>query len=110
VLLECGADLRRAPRVLELAISINSYKAIDILIKYGVDINAKKDGICTPLCLAIRDDHVVFVELLLASGANPNLTALEFPTFKSVTFHRPDILPIILKAGRYWLAVLRFSC
>ena len=49
LLLESGADLRRAPGVLELASSINSLEAVLVLLKHGVDVNAKKDGIFTPL-------------------------------------------------------------
>ncbi|KAF2773691.1 ankyrin [Teratosphaeria nubilosa] len=99
VLLERGADLRRAPGVLELATSINSRKAIDLLLKHDADPNAKKDGIYTPLCSAIRDDHEDLVALLLAKGADPNLTALACPTFECVTYHRSHILPRILAAG-----------
>ncbi|CAK3896807.1 ankyrin repeat [Lecanosticta acicola] len=99
ILLERGSDLRRAPGVLELATSINSRKAIDLLLKHGADPNAKKDGIYTPLCSAIRDNHEDLVELLIAAGADPNLTALEFPTYKCVTYHRSHILPRLLAAG-----------
>ena len=33
------------------------------------DPNAKKDGIFTPLCTAIRDDRGQLVDILLAAGA-----------------------------------------
>lgn len=99
ILLERGSDLRRAPGVLELATSINSRKAIDLLLKHGADPNAKKDGIYTPLCSAIRDNHEDLVELLIAAGADPNVTALEFPVYKCVTYHRPHILPRLLASG-----------
>ena len=39
-----GADLQRAPGVLELAVSVNSIEAVNVLLKHGVDVNAKKDG------------------------------------------------------------------
>ena len=99
ILLEHKADLRRAPGVLELATSINSRKAIDILMKFGADVNAKKDGIYTPLCSAIRDNHEDLVDILLGAGADPNLPALEHPTYKCVTYHRTHILPVLLAAG-----------
>ncbi|CAK1363981.1 putative ankyrin repeat protein [Cercospora beticola] len=99
ILLEHKADLRRAPGLLELATSINSRKAIDILLKYGADPNAKKDGIYTPLCSAIRDNHEDLVDIMLAAGADPNLPALEHPTYKCVTYHRTHMLPIIVAAG-----------
>ncbi|KAF2167276.1 hypothetical protein M409DRAFT_22703 [Zasmidium cellare ATCC 36951] len=99
VLLERGSDLRRAPGVLELATSINSRRAVDLLLKFNVDLNAKKDGIYTPLCSAIRDNREELVDLLLASGADPNCTALELPVYKCVTYHRPHFLPRLLAAG-----------
>lgn len=99
ILLERGSDLRRAPGVLELAVSINSRKAVDLLIKHNVDVNAKKDGIYTPLCSAIRDNREDIVELLLKNDADPNLTALEFPTYKCVTYDRAHFLPRLIKAG-----------
>src|SRR6202012_1880325 len=48
ILLEKGADLNRAPGVLELATSINSLEAVTLLLKHGADPNVKKDGIFTP--------------------------------------------------------------
>jgi ankyrin repeat protein len=48
LLLEKGAKVNRAPGVLELATSINSLDAAQILLKHGADPNAKKDGIFTP--------------------------------------------------------------
>lgn len=98
-LLSGGADLTRAPGVLELATSINSREAVEILLKYGADPNAKKDGIFTPLCTAIRDNHGDLIDLLIAAGADPNLRASEYPAFKCVTHHRAHLLPCILAAG-----------
>ena len=99
LLLEKGADLRRAPGVLELASSINSIDAVNILLKHNADPNAKKDGIFTPLCTAIRDNHEDLVDILLAAGADPNLMASEYPAFKCITHKRPHILPRVLAAG-----------
>jgi ankyrin repeat protein len=99
LLLEKGADLQRAPGVLELATSINSLEAVTILLRYGVDVNAKKDGIFTPLCTAIRDNRENLVDLLIASGADPNTKASEYPAWKCITHHRAHLLPKILAAG-----------
>ena len=98
-LLAKGANLKLAPGILELATSINSVEAVDALLKYKADPNAKKDGIYTPLCSAIRDDRENLVDKLLAAGADPNLAALDFPTFKCVSYHRPHLLIKVLKAG-----------
>lgn len=99
LLLSKGANLKRAPGVLELASSTNSVEAVNILIKYGVDVNAKKDGIFTPLCTSIRDNHENLVEILLSAGADPNEMASEYPAWKCVTHHRTHILPRIIAAG-----------
>lgn len=99
VLLEQGANLKRAPGILELATSINSLEAMICLMKHGADPNAKKDGIYTPLCSAIRDDREELVETLLAVGANPNLPALDYPVFKCVSYHRPNLLQKLIAAG-----------
>jgi len=98
-LLENGADLKRAPGVLELATSINSLSSVKILLKHGADPNAKKDGIYTPLCSAIRDDREDLFEILLRAGADPNLAALDYPVFKCITYHREHLLPRLLAAG-----------
>ncbi|GAB7365963.1 hypothetical protein MBLNU230_g7291t1 [Neophaeotheca triangularis] len=98
-LLQKGADLRRAPGCLELATSINSLEAVQILFKHGVDPNAKKDGIFTPLCTAIRDNREDLLNIIIAAGADANLPASEYPAFKCVTHHRAHLLPKVLAAG-----------
>ncbi|TKA29894.1 hypothetical protein B0A50_03258 [Salinomyces thailandicus] len=99
LLLERGADLKRAPGVLELATSIISTEAVETLLARGADPNAKKDGIFTPLCTAIRDNREHLVTILLAAGADPNLMASEYPAWKCVTHHRTHLLPKIVAAG-----------
>ena len=99
VLLAKGANLKLAPGILELATSVNSVEAVDALLRYKADPNAKKDGIYTPLCSAIRDDREDLVDKLLAAGADPNLAALDFPTFQCISYHRPHLLIKVLKAG-----------
>ncbi|KAM0696048.1 hypothetical protein Q7P36_004531 [Cladosporium allicinum] len=98
-LLEKGANLKLAPGVLELATSINSIEAVTLLLQHGADPDTKKDGIYTPLCSAIRDDREILVDLLLQAKADPNLAALDFPTGKCVSYHRPHLLHKILSAG-----------
>jgi ankyrin repeat protein len=99
VLLKNGANLKLAPGILELATSINSVEAVTLLLRHGADPDTKKDGIYTPLCSAIRDDREVLVDLLLQAKADPNLAALDFPTGKCVSYHRPHLLHKILSAG-----------
>lgn len=99
VLLSRGADLKKAPGNLELATSINNIESVRILLEHGVDINAKKDGVYTPLCTSIRDNRVDIFNLLLKSGADPNVPASEYPAWKCVTHKRQQYLPALLEAG-----------
>ncbi|PHH71137.1 hypothetical protein CDD82_6723 [Ophiocordyceps australis] len=99
VLLAHGADFRKAPGIMELATSINQMESIGILLKAGVDPNAKKDGVYTPLCSSIRDNRPDIFHLLLSSGADPNLPASEYPAFKCVTHNRVQFLPALVAAG-----------
>jgi ankyrin repeat protein len=99
LLLSRGADMKKCPGLLELATSLNNMESVTILLKAGVDINAKKDGTYTPLCSAIRDNRGELVSLLLANGANPNLPASEYPAFKCVTHSRTHFLPQLVAAG-----------
>ena len=99
LLLSRGADPARCPGIMELATSINNIESISILLKANVDPNSKKDGTYTPLCSAIRDNRSQIVSLLLASGADPNVMALEHPTYKCITYNRTHFLPELVAAG-----------
>ena len=94
-----GADHKKCSGIMELAASINNIESISILLKAGASPNAKKDGVYTPLCSAIRDNRGEIVSLLLANGADPNLMASEYPAFKCVTHHRTHLLPQLVAAG-----------
>lgn len=99
LLLSRGADYTKAPGIMEFSTSINKAESVATLLGAGVDPNAKKDGVYTPLCSAIRDDRAEIVTLLLASGADPNLPASQYPCFKCVTHHRTHLLPQVIQAG-----------
>ncbi|KAI1856775.1 hypothetical protein JX265_011416 [Neoarthrinium moseri] len=99
VLLARGADPKKAPGIMELATSINNLESVRVLLKAGVDPNAKKDGIFTPLCTSIRDNRPDIFQLLLANGADPNVPASEYPCFKCVTHNRPQFLAPLVAAG-----------
>ncbi|KAI5456465.1 ankyrin repeat-containing domain protein [Mariannaea sp. PMI_226] len=98
-ILKAGADPKKAPGILELATSVNNIESVRVLIKAGVDINAKKDGVYTPLCTSIRDDRPDIFHLLLSSGADPNCPASEYPAFKCITHNRLHFLPPLVAAG-----------
>ncbi|KAJ8125326.1 hypothetical protein O1611_g8313 [Lasiodiplodia mahajangana] len=99
VLLDRGADYKKAPGVMELATSINQIESVKLLLKAGVNPNSKKDQIFTPLCSAIRDNHSDIFNLLLANGADPNVDASEYPCFKCVTHNRLHFLQPLVAAG-----------
>ncbi|PSR79962.1 ankyrin repeat-containing domain protein [Coniella lustricola] len=99
LLLQRGADFKKAPGIMELATSVNNIESVRTLLNAGVDPNAKKDGVYTPLCSAIRDNRGDIVTLLLANGADPNTPASEYPCFKCVTHHRSQYLQQLIDAG-----------
>lgn len=99
LLLARGADPKKAPGCMELATSINNIESVRVLIKAGVNPNAKKDGTYTPLCTAIRDNRPDIFQLLLANGADPNVPASEYPCFKCVTHNRVQYLAPLVAAG-----------
>ncbi|CAH0015525.1 unnamed protein product [Clonostachys rhizophaga] len=99
LLLKHGADYKKAPGIMELAASVNNIESVRILLKAGVDPNAKKDGTYTPLCTSIRDNRPDIFHLLLNNGADPNTPALEYPCFKCITHNRLQFLPALVAAG-----------
>jgi len=99
LLLDHGADPKKCPGIMELATSLNNIDSVRILLKAGVNPNASKDGVYTPLCTSIRDDRPDLFELLLSSGADPNTPASEYPAFKCITHHRMHFLPALVAAG-----------
>ncbi|KAH6609986.1 hypothetical protein Trco_000006 [Trichoderma cornu-damae] len=99
LLLDHGADYKKCPGIMELAASINNIESVRVLLKAGVDPNARKDGVYTPLCTAIRDNRTDIFQLLLNNGADPNVMASEYPTFKCVTHNRVHLLPGLVAAG-----------
>ncbi|KAA8573245.1 hypothetical protein EYC84_003739 [Monilinia fructicola] len=98
-LLSHGADAKKCPGIMELATSINNIESVRTLLKAGVDPNAKKDGVYTPLCTSIRDDRPEIFKLLLSNKADPNTMASEYPAWKCVTHNRVHFLPALVAAG-----------
>ncbi|KAL4952102.1 ankyrin repeat-containing domain protein [Aspergillus filifer] len=99
ILLARGADIHKTPGLMERATSVNRIDAIRVLLQAGVSPNIKKDGIYTPLCSSIRDDRPEIFSLLLRHGADPNLPASEYPSWKCITHNRLHFLPDLLAAG-----------
>ncbi|KAJ5482684.1 hypothetical protein N7539_006130 [Penicillium diatomitis] len=99
ILLARGADIKKAPGLMEQATSVNNINAVRVLLQAGVDPNLKKDGVYTPLCSAIRDDRSDIVTLLLSHGADPNVMASEYPAWKCISHDRLQYFPDLLAAG-----------
>lgn len=99
VLLAHGADPKKAPGIMELAVSVNNIESVKILLNAKVDPNLKKDGVYTPLCTSIRDNRPDIFNLLLANKADPNVPASEYPAFKCITHNRLQFLPPLVEAG-----------
>lgn len=99
VLLAHGADPKKAPGIMELAVSVNNIESVKVLINAKVDPNQKKDGVYTPLCTSIRDNRPDIFNLLLANKADPNVPASEYPAFKCITHNRLQFLPALVDAG-----------
>ena len=99
VLLDHKADYKKCPGIMELATSLNNVDSVRMLLKAGVNPNAKKDGVYTPLCTSIRDNRPDIFELLLGNGADPNVMASEYPAFKCLTHNRLQFLPALVAAG-----------
>lgn len=99
MLLDRGADPRLAAGVLELATSMNKPQSVRKLLAAGVHPDAKKDGLYTPLCTAIRDGREEIVRILLEAGSDPNAEGPEFPLRQCVVNGRNRLLPVLVKAG-----------
>ncbi|SPJ72118.1 related to ankyrin 3 [Fusarium torulosum] len=99
VLLAHGADPKKAPGIMELAVSVNNIESVKVLINAKVDPNLKKDGVYTPLCTSIRDNRPDIFKLLLSNKADPNVPASEYPAFKCITHNRLQFLPPLVEAG-----------
>jgi ankyrin repeat protein len=99
LLLDRGADHKKTPGIVELSTSINNIESVRMLLKAGADPNCKKDGVWTPLCTSIRDNRADIFQLLIANGADPNLSSAEFPCFKCVTHNRLHFLQPLVDAG-----------
>ncbi|KAF5672331.1 ankyrin protein 3 [Fusarium heterosporum] len=99
VLLAHGADPKKAPGIMELAVSVNNIESVKVLLNAKVDPNLKKDGVYTPLCTSIRDNRPDIFKLLLENKADPNVPASEYPAFKCITHNRLQYLPALVEAG-----------
>ncbi len=85
---------------LHLAV-IKSYpNLVNLLLKYGADVNATNGSGRTPLVHAINHGRPDLVQKLLAAGANPNLPSTEgrSPLSYAAEQRNPDIIQLLLDA------------
>jgi ankyrin repeat protein len=108
-LLEKGANVEKRTSVrekspLEIVIEKGSLKALELLIKHGVDVHRMNEGGRTALHFAVINDHANLIEPLIKAGAYINaqdkdgstslyLAALQkkSKTLEALLAHKPDL-------------------
>jgi hypothetical protein len=80
-----GLPSSKQREILGAAIQRNNLKAVQVLIKCGVDVNGLSSFGDTPVYECCRYGHAEIVELLLTKGANPNL-ASQFDKWSPLDF------------------------
>ncbi|KAF2429033.1 ankyrin [Tothia fuscella] len=83
-LVAAGANLHEPKGIVETAVAHNHMVALKYLIKNGVNLNDR----------TIREDRTEIVDLLLASGADPNIRGEDWPIAMAVK--RPTVLKKLL--------------
>ena len=85
---------------LHLAVLKSYPNLVNLLLKYGADINATNGSGRTPLFHAINHSRPDLIQKLLAAGANPNLQSAEGRTPLSYAAEQrtPDIIQQLLDA------------
>lgn len=93
-------ESRRGQTPLHYAAGAGSVEVIRVLLKAGADVNARSAGGATALWHAAQGAHAPAVDLLLASGADPELRGPEEsrPVQFAVRACRPALLEPFLKA------------
>lgn len=84
---------------LHSAVYTRSLKACELLIKFGIDVNARCKTGETALHIACNFELVNIVELLLANGANPNIQDWEHeftPLHYAVGLNNRQIIKLLL--------------
>jgi ankyrin repeat protein len=96
LLVAAGANLHSPRGILETAVRINNFEALNWLLDHGVNPNDQTPRGMSPLTTAIRENHIEMVELLLLRGADPHMRGEGWPICMAV--HNPPILKRILRA------------
>lgn len=74
------------------AVSSGRYDAAKSLFLHGASVNANDDALIgeTPLALAVQTDHIHVIELLIQSGADPDITGWMGLTARDRAAERKD--------------------
>jgi hypothetical protein len=91
---------------LHVAVETADVTSLTLLIDSGVDVNCRNGECSTALQLACSADsstaaHAKIVQLLLAAGANPNVTddSSDTPLHVAVSFSRTEVVQQLLQHG-----------
>jgi ankyrin repeat protein len=85
-------DMGYAP--LHHAVEGKKVEAIEVLLRHGALVNANDDATIgeTPLALAVQSEHPGIVNLLLESGADPDITGWMGLTARLRAARRTDVI------------------
>jgi hypothetical protein len=93
--LDIDTPLANRPETpLHAALTMESWKAAEWLIKHGANVNACGDNYPTPLSIAAESDNLDIVKLLLSYGANINTChgqPPENPLSLAIFYEEPEI-------------------
>ncbi|PNP79771.1 hypothetical protein FNYG_06864 [Fusarium nygamai] len=74
-------------------------KALRMLIDHGADVSLPDNGMWTPLQYAVMVKHENAVQMLLGTGADPNLTFQENRAPLCSALHYPNLVRLLLEKG-----------
>lgn len=80
------------------AVLCSQYDAVEVLTDYDVEFEVEDRKYGTPLQIAVANDDLKMVRLLLDVGAEPNYTATEYEDalyYKSSPLHLAKSLPVV---------------
>ena len=106
ILIKNGADVNiksvtTNQNFFTIAVYFNSVKTVKVAIANNLNVNEKDGEKVTPLHVAVANDLIDIVELLLNAGADVNIknSDNETPLFIAVTNDSIDIVELLLNAG-----------
>jgi ankyrin repeat protein len=81
---------------------------VNLLVANGLDVNVKRKGLLTPLCLAVLRGTVEALEALIENGADPNVTFTDWivsssiektPLHEAVLKDKKEVAELLIKGG-----------